>query len=515
VAAFDLTPSLVERARQLGAEAGTSGTTEEQVAAALAWTARLGVDGVVVTATSSSEAPMAAAAEMCRDRARVVAVGAVPFGLPRQVAYEKELDLRISRSYGPGRYDPEFEEKGADYPIGYVRWTETRNLEAFLQLLADDSVRLDPLITHRVSLDEAPGAYETLVSGEGERPLGMVIGYPEDRSEARPRPAVARSAPAKPVSGEIGVGFVGAGMFAKSVLLPQFRNSKHVALKRVVTSRGLTARDVQRRFGFRESGTDFDAVFADPGIALVCVATRHDLHASLIVKALRADKHVFVEKPLALNEGQLRTVEDAMGGSSRILMVGFNRRFSPLAVRVRQAVAERGPLLMTYRVNAGELPPGHWANDPAVGGGRLIGEGCHFVDLCSYLAGDAEIVDVRARAAGRSRGLPQEFTVELSFADDSIAQILYTAQGAGRLGKERVEVHAGGVSAVIDDYGSGVIYRGGKSSKLTCGGKGHAEEIEALIASVRSGGSAPIPTSVLFGVTRATFEAHRQMTGDS
>jgi polar amino acid transport system substrate-binding protein len=512
VAGFDLAANLVERARALGAEAGVAGSTEDQVAAAKAWTENLGVDGVIVTASSSSDAPMVAAAEMCRDRARVVAVGAVPFGLPRHVAYEKELELRISRSYGPGRYDPEFEERGNDYPVGYVRWTETRNLEAFLQLLAERRIELEPLITHRVSVDEAPRAYEALASKEGEPPLGMVIRYPE-ASESRPRPPVTPKPAAKPMKGEIGVAFIGAGGFAKGVLLPEFQKHRKVVLRRVVTSRGLSARDVQQRFGFLESGTDFDEVFRDPAIGLVCIATRHDLHASLAVRALRADKHVFVEKPLALDDEQLRTVERSAEGSSRIVMVGLNRRFSPLAVRIRETVAGLGPLLVTYRVNAGALPPGHWANDPVSGGGRLIGEGCHFFDLCSYLTGDAGIVAVEARAAGRARGLPEDFAAQLSFADGSVAQILYTAKGDPRLGKERVEVHAGGVSAIIEDYHTGSIHRGGKTTNLTQAGKGHAEEVQALLAAVGSGGPPPIPMPVLLGVTRATFEAQRQIAG--
>jgi len=339
----------------------------------------------------------------------------------------------------------------------------------------------------------------------------MVIRYPE-MDDSRPRPSVP-AASVKPTKGEIGVAFVGAGAFAKGVLLPEFRKHRDVALRRVVTSRGLSARDVQKRFGFQESGTDFDDVFRDSAIGLVCIATRHDLHAALAVKAVRADKHVFVEKPLALDDEQLRTVERSADGSARIVMVGFNRRFSPLAVRVREAVAGLGPILVTYRVNAGALPAGHWANDPGTGGGRLIGEGCHFFDLCSFLTGDAAIVEVQARAAGRSRGPAEDFVVQLSFGDGSVAQILYTAKGDPRLGKERVEVHAGGVSAIIEDYRAGSIHRGGKTTKLTQAGKGHAEEVQALLSAVRSGGPPPIALPVLLAVTRATFEAQRQLQG--
>ena len=514
VAAFDLAGDLVVRARQLGAEAGTHGSTDEQVAVAMAWTEGLGVDGVIVTAASTSDAPMVAAAEMCRDRARVVAVGAVPFGLPRDVAYFKELELRISRSYGPGRYDPDFEEKGAGYPLGYVRWTETGNLETFVQLLSEGKIEVDPLITHRVSLENAAGAYDALTSGEGQRPLGMVIDYPETVSQGD-GPRTPETAPARTgrISGEIGVGFVGAGAFAKAVLLPCFQGKKNVVLRRVVTARGLTARDVRDRFGFQEMGTSEDEALTDPSVQLVCIATRHDLHAALVVKALRAGKHVFVEKPLALREAQLRTIEEVAAASSGLVLVGFNRRFSPMAQSIREAIAERGPILMTYRVNAGQLPPGHWLNDPEIGGGRLVGEGCHFIDLCSYMTGDAAITSVVAGQAGRPAGLSEDFVIQLSFADGSVAQILYTAKGDPRLGKERIEVHAGGVSAFLDDYASGAIHRGGKTTKLSRAGKGHAEEVAALLRAVKEGGSSPIPLDVLARVTRVTFEARGQLTG--
>lgn len=514
VAAFDLVGDLVDRARRLGAEAGSAGSTDDQVAIATAWTEGLGVDGAIVTAASSSDAPMVAAAEMCRDRARVVAVGAVPFGLPRDIAYHKELELRISRSYGPGRYDPEFEEKGCGYPPGYVRWTETGNLETFLHLLSDGKIEVAPLITHRVALEDAAGAYDALMSGEGPRPLGMVIDYPKAASTGvRPKASSTSVSAAGRVAGEIGVAFIGAGVFAKGVLLPCFKGRKDVVLRRVVTARGLTARDVRERFGFQEMGTSEDEALADPSVQLVCIATRHDLHAALVVKALRAGKHVFVEKPLALRESQLRTIEEVAAASRGIVLVGFNRRFSPMARRIREVVTGRGPVLMTYRVNAGPLPPGHWLNDPEIGGGRLVGEGCHFVDLCSYLTGDVEIVSVETRQAGRPAGPSEDFVIQLSFADGSVAQILYTAKGDTRLGKERLEVHAGGISAVLDDYVSGAIHRGGKVTKLGRPGKGHGEEVGALLKAVRDGGPSPVPLEVLAAVTRATFVAQGQLGG--
>jgi predicted dehydrogenase len=514
VAAFDLDPSLVARAKDLGADIGLAGSTDDQVQAAMAWTQGVGADAVVVTAASSSDAPMIAAAGMSRERGRVVAVGFVPFGLPREIAYAKELELRISRSYGPGRYDAAFEEKGLDYPIGYIRWTETRNLEAFLELLADRRVTIDTLVTHRFDLDGAPQGYDALVTPGGPRPLGMLIRYPEAPS------AVVRTAPsparrAEPVAGTIGVGFIGAGAFARGVLLPAMARHKGVSLERVVTAHGLTAFDAQRKFGFAATGTDPNDVLGDERVHLVCIATRHDTHADLVARALDAGKHVFVEKPLAIDEAGLDAVERAAAGTPSVLCVGFNRRFAPMARFVRAALAERGPVAMAYRVNAGALPPGHWLNDPEVGGGRFIGEGCHFVDFLSFMTGDAGIAGVRARTVGRPRTPSEDLAVELEFHDGSVGQILYTSRGGMGLGKERFEIHAGGVSGVIEDFRAGTIWRGPKRSDAGAGGKGHAEEIDAVIAAVRSGSPSPIARETLLAVTRATFAAHRDLTGST
>jgi predicted dehydrogenase len=511
VAAFDLSSDLVARARELGAEVALAGGTDDQVQAALAWTEGLGIDSVVVTAASTSDAPMVSAAAMSRDRAKIVAVGLVPFGLPREIAYAKELELRISRSYGPGRYDAGFEEKGIDYPAGYVRWTETRNLEAFLHAIGEGRVNVASLVTHRYDLDEAPAAYDMLVSGQGPRPLGVLIRYQEQGAHAARSAAAPSHAPGRkagPVQGDLGVGFIGAGAFARGVLLPAFSGHSGTTLRRVATAHGLTAHDAQRKFGFKEAGTNASEVVLDPAVDLVCITTRHDTHAALVVEALRAEKHVFVEKPLALDEEQLRSVEAAAGASSGIVLVGFNRRFSPLAVAMRQALEGRGPILATYRVNAGPLPPGHWLNDPAVGGGRIIGEGCHFVDFLSFLTGDAVIDSVEARCAGRPRGPAEDVVIQLGFSDGSVGQVLYTAKGDPALGKERVEAHAGGASVVLDDFRSVEIVRGGKRKKITTGGKGHAEEIAALIAAVRAGGPSPIAPSCLFATTRATLRVH-------
>ena len=517
VAAFDLEANPVARARGYGAEVAIAGPAEEQVRAAVEWTDESGVDAVLVAAGSRDDGPMVAAARMCRDRGRVVAVGLVPFGLPREIAYAKELELLISRSYGPGRYDREFEKRGVDYPAAYVRWTETRNLEAFLQLVAERRVDPAGLITDRFPIEEAPRAYDRLQSSAGRRPLGILIEYAGEPAAAIVAPEdeparVEAPPPVGPLPGKVGVGFIGAGAFARSVLLPHLGRSASVTLERVVTARGLRARETQKKFGFREAGTDPDAVLKDPSIHLVCIATRHDLHAELAARALAAGKHVFVEKPPALSHAELARVEEAARSAPGSLWVGFNRRFSPMIAGIRDAVAGRGHLMMTYRVNAGALDRGHWLNDPREGGGRLVGEGCHFVDVFSFLTGDEEIRNVQAECTSRGRdGLPEDFAVQVAFADGSVGQLLYVSTGDPSPGKERLEVHGGGVSAVLDDFRRCRVWRGRRGRKVAGTGKGHAQELEAVVGSVREGKSAAIPLAVLVGVSRATLLAQEKL----
>ena len=521
VIGFDLDPGLVKRAMELGAESGGHGSVEDQVSTALNWTEGVGVDAVIVTAGSKDDAPMVAAAGMCRDRARVVAVGLVPFGLPREVAYTKELELKIARSYGPGRYDSAFEEKGHDYPIGHVRWTETRNLEAFLQLLLEGKVTPLTLVTHRYPIEEARGAYEDLLSSDGPAPLGMLLSYPQPpaivTSPAPPQPRVERAArteaPALAPGQAVEIGFIGAGSFARATLLPIITRMKGVHLRRVATVHGLTALDAQKRFGFESIGTDADEVLHDPAIHLVFIVTRHDQHADLVVRALRAGKHVFVEKPLALNEAELVEIEKAAADAPGILMVGFNRRFSPHARAIRQAFERRGPLMMNYRVNAGALPPGHWLNDPEVGGGRIVGEACHFIDLMSYLTGDAAIASVQAASVGRSRDAAEDFSAVISFADGSVGQLLYTSKGSPLQPKELLEVHGAAASATVIDYRTCTISEGGRNRSIGGSGKGHVEEMWLLNALVRNSERKSQSVTQPLGVSRATFETVNLIRG--
>jgi predicted dehydrogenase len=511
VAAYDLDAKRVALALEMGAEVGLAGGTDAVVASALAWSGAVGVDAVIVAASSQSDAPMVAAAAMARDRGRVVAVGNVPYGLPRDIAFAKELDLRISRSYGPGRYDTDFEENGVQYPVGWVRWTETANLGAVLHGMSTGALNIGALISHRFSIDDAPAAYDMLVGDRSTDAIGIVLTYP-DVVPAPPRRVYRATPVVGPVSGPVGVGFVGAGNFARATLLPPLKKHRDARLVHVATATGLSAHDVQRTFGFESAGTDADAVLNDPRVHLVFIATRHDAHAELAIRALQAGKHVFVEKPLALTTEQLDAVAAAAADATGLLMVGYNRRFSPMVSAIAGALRGRGPRMMTVRVNAGDIG-GHWLNNPEIGGGRMIGEGCHFVDLLSALTDDARIVEVRSQVAG-SRDVAQDFAVQLGFEDGSVGQILYTSLGDTSMGKERVEVFAGGVSAWIDDFTDGRIH-GSKGGKLRGSSKGHGEEIDALLAAVKAGGVSPIPLDVLVRVSRATFAAAAASAADT
>jgi predicted dehydrogenase len=427
----------------------------------------------------------------------------------------------MARSYGPGRYDTAFEERGLDYPIGYVRWTETRNMEAFLHLAAEGKVTPLSLVTHCFRIEEASKAYEALLSEAAPRPLGMLISYPEESGGVAPLldltrreiPHQRRQDVAKAAGARLGVGFIGAGAFARSTLLPALGRLPRLQLRTVITAHGLTALDAQRRFGFERIGTDPEHVFSDPEIQLVVIATRHDRHADLVIRALEAGKHVFVEKPLALNEEQLARVEQVASDAPGVLMVGFNRRFSPQARALRHALARAGPLMMVYRITAGPLPSGHWLLDPDIGGGRIIGEGCHFVDLMSYLAGDMGIVSIQAHGRGGLRNSRDDVSALLSFSDGSLGNLLYTTQGSSLICKELLEVHAGCSSACIQDFLQCTLWQGRRRTKVRGSGKGHTEELVAWAEAVRKGGPPPIPIRALFEVTRATFAIQRALVG--
>jgi predicted dehydrogenase/threonine dehydrogenase-like Zn-dependent dehydrogenase len=468
-----------------------------------------GVDCILITAGTKSSEPIELAAELARDRARVVVVGLVGMDVPRHSFYAKELELRLSRSYGPGRYDPGYEEKGNDYPIGYVRWTEKRNMEAFLRLVAERKINTDLLTTHRFKVADALEAYNLILNRDGERCCGVVLEYP-GIAEA---PTAVHLQHARAIaSGELGVSFIGAGNFARGVLLPIVKRAAKVQLRSVAAATGLSAKNAAEQFGFAGSTTDYQEILDDDESRVVVIATRHDSHARIAAEALRRGKHVFVEKPLATNIEGLREVVSAARESEGLLMAGYNRRFAPIAREVKERFSKRsGPMTIVYRVNAGQLPAEHWTHDEIEGGGRIIGEVCHFIDFVQFLT---DALPERVTATGvpqaQSAGLVDDSVIiSLGMRDGSVASIVYTASGDKSLPKEHIEVFCDRSVARVDDFKGGVFIRGGKSTRL--GGssqdKGHAAEISSFLDAVRNGTEAPISLDSLVATSLTCFGA--------
>jgi predicted dehydrogenase/threonine dehydrogenase-like Zn-dependent dehydrogenase len=466
-------------------------------------TAGHGADLALVTAAAGDSAPIALAAELCRRKGRISVVGAMPMELDRRTFYEKELELRVSMSYGPGRYDQRYEETGVDYPLPYVRWTENRNLQAFLALAASGAVRADRLETLSVDFAEAEGAYEALAAGESPA-LSVVFRYGVDRASHERTLPLADEPRRSPAGDSVGVAFLGAGNYAKSVLLPALGRAKPVRPVSLVTATGASARHTAKRFGFAECGTDPARVFDSPDVDLVFIATRHDTHARLATDALRAGKAVWLEKPVGLTAAELDAVLDAATETRGFLTVGYNRRFSAHARAVRDAFEGRdAPLSIHYSVAAGAPPTGTWITDPAVGGGRVVGEVCHFVDLCTYLTGSPP-ARVYASALGRDPELDDSVVATLTWPDGSAATIEYLASASRELPKERFEASAGGCTARCENFRRTQVL-GGRTLKTWNQDKGQTAAVAETIRAVAKGEPSPIPLAEIAGVARATF----------
>ena len=504
---IDIDKNACELAKKSGADLVAS---DAQTARALcqSLTEGRGTDCVVITAGTKSNEPIELAGDLARDRARVVAVGSVGLDVPRHSYFAKELDLRISRSYGPGRYDPEYEEKGNDYPIGYVRWTEKRNMESFLRLSADGRINTELLTTHRFSVSQATEAYNLILTRGGERYCGVVLEYPQAE---QPVAAPVKSSPAvKVASDELGVGFIGAGNFSRGVLLPIVKRAAKIKLIGVATATGISARNAAGQFGFAHPTTDYEEILASEETQAVFIATRHDSHARLTAEALKRGKAVFVEKPLATNKEGLLEVVEAARETNGLLTVGYNRRFAPLAKEVKEKFHTRsGPMTIIYRVNAGQLPVDHWSYDATEGGGRIIGEACHFIDFVQYLT-DALPARVCAEGVNNKRTadyIDDSVVISMSMTDGSIASIIYTASGDRSVAKEQVEIFCDRGVASIDDFKSGAFVRNGKRVKLGGGNqdKGHAAEISAFFEAARGRTQAPIGLESLVATSLASF----------
>ena len=474
-------------------------------------TGSVGVDSVLITAETPSSEPVNLAAELARDRAIVVAVGTVGMELQRKLYYEKELDFRVSRSYGPGRYDAAYEQKGRDYPIGHVRWTETRNLAAFLQFIADGKLKLPSLITHRFPMEQAARAYDLITGSIGEPFLAALIAYAG--AEAGTTPNLSEKIPVTavvPSSASIGLGVLGAGSFAQNMLLPALKAISGVSFIGVCNATGPRSRNAAERFGFSYCSNSEAEFLQDPKIKAVLIATRHHLHASQALAALRAGKAVFCEKPLCLNEGELAAlVCAAADDQAPFLMVGFNRRFAPMAVEMKRFLSEiHEPLAIHYRVNAGYIPADHWVNDPEQGGGRILGEVCHFVDFLCFLVGACPI-EVQAQIVGN----PGQYSMDrivasLKFANGTLGTISYLANGDKSASKERVEVFGGGSVAILEDFRRLELVRNGRKqiTRARWGqDKGHKAEMQAFVDALRGKTPPPIPFEQVVGSTLATL----------
>lgn len=516
VVGLDPDASRIEAAMKSGMNAGV--TDPEQFRSLVKeYTGGMGVDATLLTASTASSDPTRLGFEVTRKKGRIIVVGAVGLELQRSPFYEKEQDFLISCSYGPGRYDSSYEDRGQDYPYAYVRWTENRNMQAFLDLVRGGKISVEPLIGEEFPVDEAPSAYAAL-EGNGRRPLAVLISYPQ--TGKTPERYVRRASDAKTSSAQkIRLGLIGAGEFTRATHVPNLRAfSSHVDVVGVCTGNGTTAQNVAKQVNAGLVTTDYEKIIGDASINAVLIATRHDKHARIAEAALRAGKHVYLEKPLALTIEELESLEKTIGAlpSCPVFMVGFNRRFAPMTRKLIDHFKSRDyPLVIQYRVNAGQLPADHWTKT-SEGGGRLRGEACHMIDYLQFLASapiaSASIHAVRSTETKRRR--PDEnFSAQFEFADGSVAALVYTSSGHPGLPKEFIEVHGGGKSAQLLDFSELRLY-GPDSIEKNTADKGHAFSLEAFFNAVRDGRAFPIPWEQLRESAQAAIELDREVWGE-
>ena len=512
VLGIDFDPAKLEMAKSFGAEVVNLGAGEDPVQTAERFSRGRGVDAVIVAAATKSSEPMHLAALMCRQRGRIVLVGVTGLDLSRDDFFKKELTFQVSCSYGPGRYDPDYEEKGQDYPVGFVRWTEQRNFEAVLDMMADGRLDVNPLISHRFALEQTEAAYA--VVGGSEPSLGILLEYPsrKDKSDAVVRESTVNLAGFRPVAGlgrQASVVFVGSGNYATAVLIPAFKEAG-ARMRSVVSSAGVSGVHAGKKYGIEETTTDTNRLFADPEVDALVITTRHNSHARFVMQALEAGKHVFVEKPLCLNLAELGKIEAAYArqreqGKTPLVMVGFNRRFAPQVQRIKALLAGvSGPKAFVMTVNAGALPADHWTQDPNVGGGRIIGEACHFIDLLRFLAGSQIVAHFRL-AMTSAKG--DTLSLQLGFADGSIGTVHYFANGCKAFPKERLEVFAAGRVLQLDNFRKlqGFSWPGFSKMNLWRQDKGQGACAKMFVDAVQHGGVAPIPFEEIVESSRVSI----------
>ena len=509
VVGIDINNKMVELARKSEVNLAFNRNDEKLENAIMEFSGGNGVDAIIITAGTDSLDPINLAGKLCRKKGRVVVVGAVPTGFSRENYYKKELELRMSCSYGPGRYDVNYEEKGGDYPIGYVRWTENRNMQAFLEMVSEGKLNLGFITTHIFDFKDALKAYQIIIE-KSEPYTGILLKYDIEKEV---KSVVILNEKQKYVKGIPNVGFIGAGSFAQKFLLPNVKKSANMI--GVATATGNSARNIAQKYGFEYATGNADDIIQDKNINTVFIATRHNLHYEYVLKALKAGKNVFVEKPLCMNESELQEIvkvynsinsTNSKNPITPILMVGFNRRFSPLISKLKNTFTpSSAPYAITYRINAGFIPKEHWTQDKEIGGGRIIGEVCHFIDLAMFLA-DAKIISISANVMDDASNLMDTLTINLKFENGSIAAISYFSNGPKSLSKEYLEIFCSGTTAIIDDFRELRIYgEKVKRKKLLTQDKGHKNEVELFLKAIKQGKPAPIPFEEIYLSTLATF----------
>ena len=512
VLGIDYDAEKVAIAKQLGAEVVNLSAGQDPIAVAEQYSRGRGVDAVLITASTKSNDPIHQAATMCRQRGRIVLVGVVGMEMSRADFYEKELSFQVSCSYGPGRYDANYEEGGQDYPLGFVRWTEQRNFEAILDMMADGRIDMKPLISHRYKLDDACDAYELISSGN---PLGVLLEYDVAEQEATQQVVELNPSANLPASGArpASIGFIGAGNYASSVLVPAFA-ATGARLKSIASATGVSSVHVGKKNGIEEATTDTNGLISDPDVDALVISTRHNSHAKQVCAGLKESKHIFVEKPLVLTRDELSEVTEVYNGLEKkpLLMVGFNRRYAPHVIKIKQLLSSKSsPISMVMTVNAGFIPADHWVHDPASGGGRIIGEACHFVDLLRFLA-DASIESVNAVAMDSQCN--DSVSIQLRFKNGSIGVVNYLANGSKSLAKERLEVFCNGAVLQLDNFRAlrGYGWSGFKSDKLWRQDKGQKTCTKAFVDAIASGDDSQlISFSELSEVTLACLDIMDQI----
>ena len=500
---IDLHPKRVQLAQQLGFQAVLREGCEKS---RLEFTSGTGFDHVLICADTKSNDPVELAAQIARDRAKVVSIGAVGLDIPRKPYYEKELDFIVSRSYGPGRYDVRYEEQGIDYPAGYIRWTEGRNLQAVVDLIAAGKMDVKPLITHRFEIEKAAAAYELITGKFGEPFLAVVLIYPHTDAEHMTRTVQINASPA---TGEIRVGIVGAGNYANATFLPAFDKVGGVDRVGIASAAGAHAQVAASKYGFQYATSETERLLSDPSINTVVLLTRHDLHTPQTLTAFEKNKHVYCEKPPAIDLDQLEQLRKALSSPEHpAYMVGYNRRYAPLAVKLKAGLAQSTqPMVMSYRVNAGALPLNHWTHDPLVGGGRLIGEGCHFIDFMTWLCGSLPVEGVIRAIPDSDRYQQDNLILTLTYANGSVGTLHYLANGDSSMPKEYIEVFQAGSTAILHDFQKLETWQNGKRTSVSGGlrqDKGHRQAWAAFLESIHSG-QAAIPAEEILRPAELTI----------